>query len=193
MKDIFPKMREIQAEEGQIFVHPFDDPVIIAGHGTLGLELLDDGPTPDVVIVPIGGGGLISGVAAAIKLSNPHVRIIGVEPEGAPSLTVALEAGRVVPLEKIDTIADGLAAPFAGEYTLPHVQAFVDEVVLVNDEEIAQAMRLIMERCKVVPEPAAATSFAALYFKRADIPKGSNVISVLSGGNVDLSLFKRIF
>ena len=193
MKDLMPKMREIQDAEGQILVHPFDDPLIIAGHGTLGLELLEDGPTPDVVIVPIGGGGLISGIASAIKLTNPKVRIIGVEPEGAQALTVALAAGHPVPMEKLDTIADGLAAPFAGDYTLPHVQAFVDEVVLVNDAEIAQAMRLIMERCKILPEPAAAASFAALLYEKTPIPKQSKVICVLSGGNVDMALFKKIF
>lgn len=193
MKDLFPKMREIQAAEGQVLVHPFDDLHVIAGHGTLGLELLEDGPTPDVVIVPIGGGGLISGIAAAIKLTNPAVHVVGVEPYGDQAMTLALAAGQPVPVEHIDTIADGLAAPFAGEHTLPHVQAFVDEVVLVDEDQIAQAMRMVMERCKIMPEPAAAASFAALLFKKVDVPEGSNVICVLSGGNVDMALFKRIF
>ena len=193
VKDLFPKMREIQAAEGQTFVHPFDDLLVFAGHGTLGLEILDDGPTPDVVFVPVGGGGLISGVASAIKLSNPSVKVIGVEPVGAPGMTQALAAGKSVPLDTVSTIADGLAAPFAGEHCLRHVQAFVDEVVLVTDDEIAQAMRLIMERLKLVAEPAAAASFAALLFNKVDVPPGAEVVCVLSGGNVDLSLFKRIF
>lgn len=193
VKDLFPKMREIQAAEGQTFVHPFDDLRVIAGHGTLGLEILDDGPTPDIVFVPVGGGGLISGVASAIKLSNPHVRIIGVEPVGAAGMAQALEVGKSVPLERVDTIADGLAAPFAGEHCLRHVQTFVDAVVLVTDDEIAQALRLIMERLKLVAEPSAAASFAALLFHKAEVPRGSEVVCVLSGGNVDLGLFKRIF
>jgi threonine ammonia-lyase medium form len=193
VSDLFPKMREIQQAEGQTFVHPFDDLLVIAGHGTLGLEILDDGPTPDVVFVPVGGGGLISGVAAAIKLSNPHVRIIGVEPVGAPGMTKALEAGASVNLESVDTIADGLAAPFAGDHCLRHVQAFVDEVVLVTDDDIAHAMRLTLERLKIVAEPAAAASFAALLAGKADIASGSEIVCVLSGGNVDLSLFQRIF
>jgi threonine dehydratase len=193
VSELFPKMREIQQAEGQTFIHPFDDLHVIAGHGTLGLEILDDGPTPDVVFVPVGGGGLISGTAAAIKLSNPHVRIIGVEPVGAPGMTKALESGVAVHLEHVDTIADGLAAPFAGDHCLRHVQAFVDEVVLVTDDEIAQAMRLILERLKIVAEPAAAASFAALLFKKAAVASDSEVVCVLSGGNVDLSLFNRIY
>ncbi len=193
VKDLFPKMREIQAAEGQTFVHPFDDLHVIAGHGTLGLEILEDGLMPDVVIVPVGGGGLISGVAASLKLSNPAVRVIGVEPVGAPGMTNALAAGESQPLETVDTVADGLAAPFAGDHCLRHVQAFVDEVVLVNDDKIAQAMRLIMERCKLVVEPAAAASFAALLTQKITIAPGAQVVCVLSGGNVDLNLFKRIF
>ena len=193
VKDLFPKMREIQAAEGQTFIHPFDDLHVIAGHGTLGLEILEDGPLPAVVFVPVGGGGLISGVAAALKLTNPAIRIIGVEPVGAPGMTNALAAGEAQPLETVDTIADGLAAPFAGNHCLRHVQAFVDEVVLVTDDEIAQAMRLIMERCKLVAEPAAAASFAALLTQKTTVTPGSQVVCVLSGGNVDLALLKRIF
>ena len=193
VSDLFPKMREIQQAEGQTFIHPFDDLLVIAGHGTLGLEVLEDGPMPDVVFVPVGGGGLISGVAAAIKLSNPQVRIIGVEPVGAPGMTKALAANEVVHLEGVNTIADGLAAPFAGDHCLRHVQKFVDEVVLVTDDEIAQAMRLILERLKIVAEPAAAASFAALLSKKVEIAAGSEVVCVLSGGNVDLGLFKRLF
>lgn len=193
VSDLFPRMRKIQATEGQAFVHPFDDLHVIAGHGTLGLEILDDGPTPDVVLVPVGGGGLISGVASAIKLSNPHVKVIGVEPVGAPGMTQALTAGEAVHLDAVDTIADGLAAPFAGDHCLRHVQRFVDEVVLVTDDEIAGAMCLILERLKIVAEPAAAASFAALLFDKVAIAPGSEVVCVLSGGNVDLALFKRIF
>ncbi|MBZ0300025.1 MAG: pyridoxal-phosphate dependent enzyme, partial [Anaerolineae bacterium] len=192
-KDLLPKMQEIQAAEGQIFVHPFDDLHVIAGHGTLGLEILEDEPAPDYVLVGVGGGGLISGVAAAIKRTNPAVKVIGVEPEGAPGMTRSLQENAPHHLDSVNTIADGLAAPFAGDHCLRHVQAFVDQVVLVSDDEIIQAMRLIMERVKVVAEPAAAAGFAAVLTHRVDLPKGSKVVCLLSGGNVDLSLFKRIF
>lgn len=193
VKELFPKMREIQQAEGQTFIHPFDDLHVIAGHGTLGLEILEDVPAPDYVFVGVGGGGLISGVAAALKLSYPSVKIIGVEPEGAPGMTKSLEEGTPHHLESVSTIADGLAAPFAGTHCLRHVQTFVDQVVLVSDDEIVQAMRLIMERCKLVVEPAGATSFAALRFRKVPVPEGAAVVCVLSGGNVDVGLFKRIF
>jgi threonine ammonia-lyase medium form len=193
VKDLFPKMQEIQAAEGQTFIHPFDDLHVIAGHGTLGLEILEDEPAPDYVFVGVGGGGLISGVAAALKLSHPTVKVIGVEPEGAPGMTRSLEANAPQRLESVSTIADGLAAPFAGAHCLRHVQAFVDEVALVSDDEIVQAMRLIMERCKLVTEPAAAAGFAVLLAKKVAVPKGAKVVCVLSGGNVDMSLFARIF
>jgi threonine dehydratase len=192
-KDLLPKMQEIQAAEGQTFIHPFDDLHVIAGHGTLGLEIIEDEPAPDYVFVGVGGGGLISGVAAALKLSYPTVKVIGVEPEGAPAMMRSLEANAPQRLESVNTIADGLAAPFAGAHCLRHVQAFVDQVVLVGDNEIVQAMRLIMERCKLVIEPAAAAGFAALLFKKVAVPEGAKVVCVLSGGNVDMSLFARIF
>ncbi|HLV33626.1 MAG TPA: threonine/serine dehydratase [Spirillospora sp.] len=193
VKDLFPRMQEIQRQEGQVFIHPFDDLHVIAGHGTLGLEILDDEPAPDYVFVGVGGGGLISGVAAALRLSNPTVKVIGVEPEGAPGMTRSLADGQPHHLERVDTIADGLAAPFAGEHCLRHVQAFVDQVVLVSDSEIIAAMRLILERCKLVVEPAAAASLAALLFKKVALPANVKVVCVLSGGNVDMNLFKRIF
>jgi threonine dehydratase len=183
-------MREIQAEQGQIFIHPFDDMDVIAGHGTLGLEILEDVPEVDSVIVPVGGGGLISGIAAAIKLQNPSVKVMGVEPVGSQAMTKSLEQNAVYHLDKSNTIADGLAAPFAGEHTLRHVQQFVDEVVLVTDDEIIDALRLILERCKILPEPSAAASFAALLSGK--VTASSIVVCVLSGGNVDRSLLKTI-
>lgn len=189
-KDLLPKMREIQADQGQIFIHPFDDMDVIAGHGTLGLEILEDVPEVDTAIVPVGGGGLISGIAAAIKLQNPSVKVMGVEPVGSQAMTKSLEQNAVYHLDKSNTIADGLAAPFAGEHTLRHVQQFVDEVVLVTDDEIIDALRLILERCKILPEPSAAASFAALLSGK--VTASSIVVCVLSGGNVDRSLLKTI-
>jgi threonine ammonia-lyase medium form len=189
-KDLLPKMREIQAEQGQIFIHPFDDLDVIAGHGTLGLEILEDVPDVDTVIVPVGGGGLISGIAAALKYRKPSVKVIGVEPVGSQAMTKSLEQNAVYHLDKSNTIADGLAAPFAGEHTLRHVKQFVDEVVLVTDDDIIEALRLILERCKILPEPSAAASFAALLMGK--VSASGTVVCVLSGGNVDRSLLKTI-
>ncbi len=191
-KDLMTKCREIQQDRDLTLVHPFDDPYIIAGQGTIGLEILKDVVTPDVVVVPVGGGGLISGIATAIKSKNPKVKVIGVEPIGAAAMAQSLKQGTVVSLNNIDTIADGLAAPFAGEYTLAHVKKYVDEIVLVSDEEIIAALRLILERCKILTEPAGAAGFAALLFEKVVVPKGAQVVCVLSGGNIDRSYLKEI-
>lgn len=191
-KDLMPKCLELQEERGLIFVPPFDDLHIIAGQGTVGLEILEDVPSPDIVVVPVGGGGLISGVASVLKASNPAMKIIGVEPIGADAMWQSLQQNRVVHLDKADTIADGLAAPFAGEYTLAHVKQYVDEMVLVSDEEIIEALQLILERCKLLPEPSAAAGFAALLSKKFAIPRGAQVVCVLSGGNIDRSRLKEI-
>ncbi|MCE2490800.1 MAG: pyridoxal-phosphate dependent enzyme [Anaerolineae bacterium] len=192
MHDLLPKVQQLQRDEGLTFVHPFDDLQLIAGHGTLGLELLEHGPAPDLVIVPVGGGGLLSGVAAALKQKRLATRVVGVEPEGAAAMTRSLETGKPERIEEVQTLADGLAAPFAGEHTLRHVQRFVDEVVLVSDEEIAAALRLILERCKLLAEPAAAASFAALLHGKLQVTPGSEVVCVLSGGNVDRSLLMTL-
>lgn len=192
MHDLLPKVQQLQRDEGLTFVHPFDNLPLIAGHGTLGLELLVEGPAPDLVIVPVGGGGLLSGVAAAIKQKRPATRVIGVEPEGAAAMTRSLESGVPERIDDVQTVADGLAAPFAGEHTLRHVQHFVDEIVLVSDEEIKESLRLILERCKLLAEPAAAASFAALLHGAAKATPGSQVVCVLSGGNVDRSLLKKL-
>jgi threonine dehydratase len=191
-KDFMPKCQEVQKERDLVLIHPFDDPFIIAGQGTIGLEILEDLPTVDMVVVPIGGGGLISGIATAIKLKKPDTKIIGVEPTGAAVMSKSLQKNEVAHLEELNTIADGLAAPFAGKYTFAHVKEYVDKVVLVTDEEIIAALRLILERCKILTEPSAAASFAALLFDEVDIPKNSNVVCVLSGGNIDISTLKKI-
>lgn len=182
----------LQKERNLYLVHPFDDPKIIAGHGTLGLEIVDDVPEVDVVLVGVGGGGLISGVAAAVKAKRPTARVIGVEPEGAPTMTESLAKGEPVHLSSTNTVADGLSAPFVGHHNLAHVQQWVDEVVLVSDSEILQALRLIWARCKVLAEPAACASIAALLSGKVSVPTGANVVCVISGGNVDLASIQRL-
>ncbi|MCI0438921.1 MAG: pyridoxal-phosphate dependent enzyme, partial [Chloroflexi bacterium] len=183
--DLLETTLQIQKERGLTLVHPFDDLKTIAGTGTLGLEILEDIPGVDVVVAGIGGGGLISGVAAAIKLNRPHARVIGVEPEGAAGMSLSLLEGKPMRLSSVNTIADGLAAPFVGAHNLEHVQAYVDDVVLVSDAEIIEAMLQILERCKVLAEPAAAASYAALLYDRAQLPLDATVCCVLSGGNID--------
>ena len=184
-EDLLETALEIQRERELTLVHPFDDLNTIAGTGTLGLELLEDVPQIDVVLCGIGGGGLISGVAAVLKLVNPEIKVIGVEPEGAPGMSLALQEGEPVHMTAMNTIADGLAAPFVGHHNLNHVRAFVDDVVTVQDEEIIEAMRLLLERVKVVVEPAGAASYAALLADKVNLDSGANVLCVLSGGNID--------
>jgi len=184
---LLPTCLEIQKERNLTFVHPFDDPHVVAGQGTIGLEILDDLPEVDAVFVPVGGGGLISGIATAIKLKKPAVKIVGVEPIGASAMWQSLQRKAVVHLDRMDTIAEALAAPFVGELNLALVQKYVDELVLVSDDEMIEAMGLLLEYCKILAEPGGAAGFAALLFKRANIPSGSEVACVLSGGNIDLS------
>lgn len=185
--DLLATCLEVQKKRNLTFVHPFDDPHMVAGHGTIGLEILEDLPEVDVVFVPVGGGGLISGIATAIKLKKPAVKIVGVEPVGASAMWQSLQQRAVVHLDRTDTVADGLAAPFVGELNLASVQKYVDELVLVSDDEMIEALCLILERCKLLTEPAGAAGFAALLFNKAKIPSGSKTVCVLSGGNIDLS------
>jgi threonine dehydratase len=162
---------------GAVFAHPFDDPVLQAGHGTLGLEIAEDVPEADVVVVPVGGGGLIAGVATALDC-----RVVGVEPEGAAGLSAALAAGKPVPVEP-RTIADGLAAPFTGEHSLAVARDRVDEVVLVSEEEIEDGFRFLYGRAKLACEPAGAASTAALLAGKIALEPGETVVAVVSGGN----------
>ena len=175
--------REVEKSRGMTFVHPFDDLAIIAGHATLGLEILEDVANVDVVIVPIGGGGLASGVAAAIKLASPAARVIGVEPMTADVVTQSLAKGEPLHIPYPKTIADGLAAPFTGAHNLRHIRAFVDEVVRVSDDDILRAQRLVIERSKLATEPSGAAPFAALLAKAAKVPDGARVVCIVSGGN----------
>lgn len=191
-KDLMPKAMELAEQQHLTFVHPFDDPAIIAGTGTVGLEIIEDVPAPDVVFVPVGGGGLIAGVATAIKTLSPSTRIIGVEPTGAVKMLTSVQQHKPLAAERLSTIADGLAAPFAGVHTLEHVEKYVDEIVLVSDDEIKEAMLLIMERSKLFVEPSGAAGFAALLSHKVDVPADSTVVCILSGGNIDREKLKAI-
>ena len=183
--DLLSTMRQVQEERSLAFVHPFDDPVVIAGAATLGLEIVEDVPDVDLVIVGCGGGGLLSGVAAAVRQVRPTARVVGVEPSGADAMRQSIARGEPVRLAKIDTIADGLAAPFAGVHTLAHVQAFVDAMVLVEDAAILDAMRALMKRARILPEPAGAAATAALLAGIVSAKPGDRVVVVVSGGNAD--------
>jgi threonine dehydratase len=185
--DIFAICQEIQKERNLTMVHPFDDPYIVAGQGTIGLEILDDLPQVDAVFIPVGGGGLISGVATAIKLKKPAVKIVGVEPIGASAMWQSLQRKAVVHLDRMDTIAEGLRSPLTGELNLALAQKYVDEIVLVSDDEMIEAMCLLLEWCKILTEPSGAASFAALFFKKASLPRSSETVCLLSGGNIDRS------
>ena len=180
--EAFERLAELQAAEARALVHPFDDPRGMAGQGTVGLELLEDVPDADVVVVPVGGGGLISGIATAVKGVRPEARIVGVEPVDSAALTAALAAGRPCPVEP-RSIADGLNAPFAGENCLAFCSDRVDETVLVTDREIAAGMRFLYTRAKLACEPAGAAATAALLARKIAFEPGETVVAVVSGGN----------
>jgi threonine dehydratase len=185
-------MGEIADREGRIVVHPFDDPRIIAGAGGVGLEFVEDAPALDLVVVPVGGGGLISGISAVFKERSPATRIVGVEPHGADGMTRALAAGAPVTIVP-STVADGLAAPFAGDTTFPHVRQLVDEVVTIDDADIGPALRMLYERAKLAAEPSAAAPLAALLCGVIVAEPGTAVGCVVSGGNVDLARLPAFF
>jgi threonine dehydratase len=190
--EAYAEARRLEQVEGLTFVHPFDDPRIIAGQGTVGLEILEQVPEVDAILVPIGGGGLASGVAVAAKALRPEVRIVGVETEVLPSMLAALEAGRPVTLEPATTIADGIAVKRAGDLTFEHVRRLVDEIVTVSEEEIASAILYLLEKEKTVAEGAGAVTVAALMNRRAAGLEGRRAVAIVSGGNIDVNLVARI-
>jgi len=183
--EAFRALERIRDERGLTFVHPFEDPAVMAGHGSVGLELLEDLPDVDVVVVGIGGGGLISGIAAAIREQRPDVRVYGVEPVGAPAMTLAFDAGEPVTIDP-RTVADGLAAPFAGPMTLAMCRRYLEGIVLLEDPEILTGVRFAIERLKQGLEPAGAAALAAVLHRRIPIHDGERVAVVASGGNLDL-------
>lgn len=188
----YAKVEEIRAATGATFVPPFDDPLVAAGQGTVGLEIVEDVPDVTVVVVPVGGGGLLSGVATAVKGLRPEVRVIGVEPEGAAAMRASFDAGRPVRLDHIDTFAMGLAAPFATELTYGVSRLRADDVVTVTDREIVRGMEALMTTAKLFPEGAGAAATAALLAGRIPVSAQDVVVPVVSGGNIDWPLLSRL-
>jgi len=184
-EDLFATVHSIRDERGLTLVHPFDDPAVIAGAGTTADEIFDDVPDADVVLVGVGGGGILSGVGVAALARRPGVRVIGVEPEGAAAMRASLDRGTPVRLRQLHTIADGLAAPMAGVLNFEHVRSLGLEIVTVTDAAIVSAMWLIMERCKLFAEPAAAAGLAALCSGAVTVPAGARVVCIVTGGNID--------
>lgn len=179
-------------EEGRHFIHPFDDVEIIAGQGTLGLELLEQNPYLDTVLVPIGGGGMASGVAVAIKETNPKIRVIGLEAEVLPSMKASIEAGRVVEMPSATTLCDGIAVRQVGELTLRTLSKYLDDIITVSEEEVAGAILEILETEKMIAEGAAATTIAALAAGKVHGVQGKRVCAVICGGNIDVNVLARI-
>ncbi len=188
--DAYNKAVELTREHGYTFAHPFNDERVIAGQGTIALEVLDQLPDAEQVIVPIGGGGLISGVAFAIKHIKPQCRVIGVQAAGAPSMYDSVKQGRITELESVSTIADGIAVKKPGDLTFELCQKYVDEIVTVSEDEIASAILALMENQKTVAEGAGATSVAAAMFGKVDTSK--KTVCVVSGGNIDVSILSRV-
>jgi len=180
------------AEDGRAFIHPYDDPDIMAGQGTIGLEILEDLCDPDVVVVPVGGGGLVGGIASAIKAVRPQTKIVGVQAAACPSAFQSLREGRRVAVEARRSIADGISVKQIGEANYPIIRDLLDEVVLVEEEEIARAVLALLERKKVLAEGAGAAPLAALLNSKFEVPKEGKVVLVVSGGNLDPPLLERV-
>jgi threonine dehydratase len=189
--DAYAKAMELKDEMGYTFIHPFDDIDVIAGQGTIGLEILNQLSDVDAVIVPIGGGGLISGVAFAIKSLRPQCKVYGVQAEGAPSMYRSVKSNEIHSLDSVKTIADGIAVKTPGDNTFELCSKYVDEIVTVSDDEVASAILALMEQQKLVSEGAGAVSVAAAMFNKVDI-KGKKVCCLVSGGNIDVTILSRV-
>ena len=192
LSDAMVEARRMQAEDGLVLVHAFDDARVIAGQGTIGLELLEQIPEVTTVLVPIGGGGMISGIALALKEQRPQIRIIGVEAAAAASAAASRRAGHIARIETSDTIADGIAVKRVGDLTFPIIERYVDDIVAVSEEEIAHAVHLLLENEKLLAEGAGAVPLAALLGGRLTVQPSDVTVMVLSGGNIDVNLVKRI-
>ena len=190
--DAYQKARELEKEKGYTFVHPFDDEDVIAGQGTIGLEILQQLRDVDVVVVPVGGGGLISGVAFALKSLDPRIRVYGVQASGAPSMVQSLEMDEIVCLDKVSTVADGIKVKEPGENTFKYVRQYVDGVVTVTDDEVSTAILTLIEQQKLIAEGAGAVSVAAVMFDKIPDIEGKNVVCLVSGGNIDVTILSRV-
>jgi threonine dehydratase len=193
MTKLIELVGELKDRSGAYFLHPYDDAGVIAGHGTCALEVLDDLPEADLFVVGVGGGGLIAGIAVAVAAKRPGARVVGVEPTGAAGMRRALDAGEPVRLDRISTIADGLAAPVAGTNTFEIVRRLVADVVVIEDDLIAEGMRFLAQRAKLVAEPAGAAATGALLAGKIAVRPGERVVSIVSGGNVDLARMAQVF
>lgn len=190
--DAYNKALELRDEKGYCFIHPFNDPDVIAGQGTIGLEIMEQLPNADVVIVPIGGGGLIAGVAFAIKQINPKCRVYGVQAQGAPSMLHSVDDGKIETLDKVQTIADGIAVKTPGDLTFEMVNKYVDGIVTVSDDEIALAILTLLEQQKLIAEGAGAVPVAAVLAGKVPDIEGKNVCCLVSGGNIDVTILSRV-
>lgn len=189
--DAYNKALQLRDEKGYTFIHPFNDEDVIAGQGTIALEIAEQIPELDAVIVPIGGGGLISGVAYTMKMLNPNIKVYGVQASGAPSMARSVKDGNIEPLESVSTIADGIAVKCPGDLTYELCRKYVDEIVTVTDDEISAAILALMERHKLVTEGAGAVAVAAAMFGKVDIV-GKKAVCLLSGGNIDVTILSRV-
>lgn len=190
--DAYAKAIELRDKEGYTFVHPFDDENVIAGQGTIGLEIVNQVPKADVVVVPVGGGGLISGVSFAIKQLNPKIRVYGVQAEGAPSMVKSLADDKIQCLEAVHTIADGIQVKEPGVNTFEYCKKFVDDIVTVSDDEVSSAILHLIEKQKLIAEGAGAVSVAAVMFDKIPDIKGKNVVCLVSGGNIDVTILSKV-
>lgn len=188
--DAYQKALELKEEKGYTFVHPFDDPKVIAGQGTIGLEILEQLPQVEAVVVPIGGGGLISGVAFAVKTLRPDVKVYGVQASGAPSMKQSVDEGKRIRLDKVKTIADGISVKEPGELTYEMCREYVDGIVTVDDGEVAAAILALLEKQKIVAEGAGAVAVAAVMFNKLPV-QGKKVVALVSGGNIDVNMLNR--
>lgn len=190
--DAYAKAISLRDEKGYTFIHPFDDEYVIAGQGTIGLEILEQLPEADAVVVPIGGGGLISGIAFTLKKLKPEIKVYGVQAAGAPSMEVSLRDGKIEKLDKVSTIADGIKVKEPGEHTFELCRQYVDGIVTVTDDEISSAILALMEQQKLVSEGAGAVPVAAVMFDKIPDVEGKNVVCLVSGGNIDVTILSRV-
>lgn len=189
--DAYKRALELRDEKGYTFVHPFDDEKVIAGQGTIALEVMSDLDNIDAIIVPIGGGGLISGIAYTVKQIRPSIKVYGVQAAGAPSMYNSIKDGKIQCLDSVSTFADGIAVKQPGENTFDIISQYVDDIALVSEDEVASAILALMEKQKMIAEGAGATSVAAVMFDKFDL-KGKKVVSIVSGGNIDVTSLSRV-